>query len=126
MYRTLLRSKIHRATVTAADLHYAGSLTVDSELLAAADLHEYELVQVVNVENGARFETYLIAGSPGSGVIQANGAAARLVAVGDHLIIMAYAQVAEPLPDEWSPRVVIVDERNRPLATEAGGGEPCC
>lgn len=113
MYRTLLRSKIHRAVVTAADLHYEGSLTVDTDLLEAADIRAYELVQVVDVESGARFETYTIPGQRGTGVIQVNGAAARLAAVGDHLIIMSYAMVEEPLPMDWSPTVVLVDERNR-------------
>lgn len=126
IYRTLLRSKIHRAVVTAADLHYAGSLTIDADLLKVSDIREYEWVQVVNVENGARLETYAIAGPAGSGVIQMNGAAARLAMVGDHIIIMAYAQVAEPLPDDWSPRVVHVDDHNHMLKLPAGGGEPCC
>ena len=126
VYRTFLRAKIHRAVVTAADLHYNGSLTVDRALLEAAGMREYEMVQVVNVENGARFETYLIAGEAGSGVIQVNGAAARLAAAGDHLIVMAYAQVAEPVPDEWNPRIVLVDERNRISQAETQGGEPCC
>jgi aspartate 1-decarboxylase len=112
MYRTLLRSKIHRAVVTAADLQYEGSLTVDVELLDAAGIRPYELVQVVNVENGARLETYTISGNRGSGIIQVNGAAARQAAVGDHLIIMSYALVEEPPPDEWSPTIVHVDEHN--------------
>jgi aspartate 1-decarboxylase len=90
MYRTLLRSKIHRAVVTSADINYEGSLTVDSTLLEAAGMHAFEMVQVVDIENGARLETYLIAGKPGSGVIQSNGAAARLLYPGDHIIIMNY------------------------------------
>ena len=90
MYRTLLRSKIHRAVVTSADINYEGSLTVDSDLLEAAGMVAFELVQVVDIENGARLETYLIAGKPGSGVIQSNGAAARLLYPGDHIIIMNY------------------------------------
>jgi aspartate 1-decarboxylase len=126
VYRTFLRAKIHRAVVTAADLHYQGSLTVDKTLLEASDMREFELVQVVNVENGARFETYLIEGMSGSGVIQVNGAAARLAAVGDHLIIMAYAQLTEPLPTEWNPAVVLVDEQNRILQDPIHGGDPCC
>ncbi len=112
-FRTLLKSKIHRAVVTRADLNYEGSLTVDPDLIAAAGMREFELVQVVDVENGARFETYLIAGEPGSGVIQPNGAAARLVYPGDHLIIMAFVQVAEPLPETWTPTILLVDEQNR-------------
>jgi aspartate 1-decarboxylase len=126
VYRTFLRAKIHRAVTTAADLHYQGSLTVDKTLLEASDMREFELVQVVNVENGARFETYLIEGEAGSGVIQVNGAAARLAAVGDHLIIMAYAQLEEPLPAEWNPAVVLVDEHNRILQDPIHGGDPCC
>ena len=113
MYRTLLNAKIHRAVVTHADINYDGSLTVDASLLAQAGIREFELVQVVDVENGARLETYIISGLPGSGVIQANGAAARLLQPGDHIIIMAYALVAEPLPAEWLPKIVLLDEQNR-------------
>lgn len=126
IYRTFLRAKIHRAVVTAADLHYNGSLTVDRTLLEASGMREYEMVQVVNVENGARFETYLIAGEPDTGVVQVNGAAARLAAVGDHIIVMAYAQVAEPAPDVWDPRIVLVNDRNRILHAPPYGGDPCC
>jgi aspartate 1-decarboxylase len=111
-YRTLLKSKIHRAVVTSADLDYEGSLTVDSTLLEAAGMREFELVQVVDIENGARLETYLIAGKAGSGVIQPNGAAARLLYPGDHIIIMAFVQVPEPLPEKWIPTIVLVDEQN--------------
>ena len=112
-YRTLLKSKIHRAVVTKADLDYEGNLTVDSTLLEAAGMREYEQVQVVDVENGARLETYLIAGPAGSGTIQSNGAAARLLYPGDHIIIMAFIQVPEPLPDTWQPIIVQVDEDNQ-------------
>ena len=112
-YRTLLKSKIHRAVVTSADLDYEGSLTVDATLLEAAGMHEFELVQIADVENGARLETYLMAGQAGSGIVQPNGAAARLFYPGDHLIIMAFMQVGEPLPKEWSPTIVQVDEKNR-------------
>ena len=112
MYRKLLKAKIHRAVVTAADLNYDGSLTVDKTLLDAAGIREFELIQVVDVESGARLETYTIAGEPGSGVIQANGAAARLVQTGDHVIIMSYALVEEPLPVEWQPTVILVNEEN--------------
>src|SRR5690348_6838113 len=112
MVRTLLHAKIHRAVVTGADINYEGSLTVAADLLEAAGIREFELVQVVDVENGARLETYTISGPAGSGVIQANGAAARLIQPGDHIIVMAYAQVAEPLPDEWLPNIVLVDEQN--------------
>jgi aspartate 1-decarboxylase len=111
IYRTLLHSKIHRAVVTSADLSYEGSLKVDSALLEAAGMREYELVQVVDVENGARLETYLIAGEPGSGIVQPNGAAARLLYPGDHVIIMAFSQVPEPLPEKWTPTIVLVDEK---------------
>jgi len=121
MYRTLLHAKIHRAVVTSADLNYEGSLTVDTDLLEAAGICEFELAQVVNIENGSRLETYIISGQAGSGIIQANGAAARLVQPGDHIIIMTYAQVPEPLPDEWSPKIVLVDEKNRVREVKHGG-----
>ena len=111
-YRTLLYSKIHRAVVTSADLSYEGSLTVDSVLIESAGMREFELVQVVDVENGARLETYLISGPAGSGIVQPNGAAARLLYPGDHVIIMAFAQVPEPLPEKWAPTIVLVDEQN--------------
>jgi len=113
MYRTLLHAKIHRAIVTAADVDYAGSLGLDSDLMAAAGLREFELVSVVDVDNGNRFETYLIKAPAGSGTVQANGGAARLVALGDRVIIMAYTQVPEPLPEDWSPTIVLVDHDNR-------------
>lgn len=113
MFNKLLKSKIHRAVVTAADLHYEGSITIDAGLLTASDIREYELVQVVDIESGARFETYVIKGEAGSGVIQINGAAARLVSIGDHVIIMAYAYVEIPLPDDWQPKIVLVDENNK-------------
>ena len=113
MFRTLLRSKIHRGVVTSADINYEGSLTVDSTLLEAAGMHAFELVQVVDIENGARLETYLIAGEPGSGIIQPNGAAARLLSPGDHIIIMNYIQVPEPLPEKWLPTIVLVNEQNQ-------------
>ena len=92
MQRIMLKSKIHRATVTDADLHYVGSITIDPELLKAADILEYEQVSVVNVDNGARFETYTIAGEPGSGQMKVNGAAARLVHRGDTIIVISYGQ----------------------------------
>lgn len=125
IYRTMVHGKIHRATVTAADLHYIGSITVDSNLLEAAHILPFERVQVVDVNNGNRLETYAIEGEPGSGTIQLNGAAAHLVNVGDLVIIMAYTQVEEPVPAEWQPRVVLVDEHNsitevRPLRPQGG------
>jgi len=113
MQRRLMKSKIHRATITSADLHYEGSLTVDEDLLDAADLVEFEEIQVVNVNNGARFTTYLIPGSRGSGVIQLNGAAARLGSPGDLVILISYGEYTDQEASHHSPRVVFVDDRNR-------------
>jgi aspartate 1-decarboxylase len=113
MRRTLLRSKIHRATVTDAKVDYEGSITIDSDLMKAAALAEYELVHVADVTSGARLETYVMAGKAGSGVIRMNGAAARVMNVGDKIIIMAYGQVDEPLAADWKPEIVLVDEQNR-------------
>ncbi|HLS47145.1 MAG TPA: aspartate 1-decarboxylase [Gemmatimonadales bacterium] len=112
MRRHLMKSKIHRATITSADLHYEGSLTVDQDLLDAADLLPYEEVQVVNVNNGARFTTYVISGPRGSGVLQLNGAAARLGMPGDLAIIIAYGVFDESEAARHVPRVVFVDESN--------------
>lgn len=111
--RTMLKSKIHRATVTHADLHYVGSLTVDLDLLDAADLLPGELVTVVNINTGARFETYAIAGERGSGVIGVNGAAARLAAAGDLVIVISWASVESTDAAAFAPRVVHVDGANR-------------
>lgn len=111
MIRTLVHAKIHRATVTGADLNYVGSITIDEDLLEAAGIWPFERVQVVDVNNGARLETYAIVGERGSGTIQLNGAAAHLVNVGDLVIIMAYAQV-DAKPEEWEPTVVFVNEQN--------------
>ncbi len=113
MKRTLLRSKIHRATVTDADAGYEGSITIAQDLMRAAGLAEYELVRIADVTNGARLETYVMTGPAGSGVICMNGAAARLVDVGDKIIIMAYGQVEEPLPNNWKPEIILVDEKNK-------------
>jgi L-aspartate-alpha-decarboxylase len=114
MRRILCKSKIHRATITAADLHYEGSLTVDRALMDAADMRPYERVQVVNVNNGSRLETYLIAGEPHSGIVQLNGAGARLGAPGDIVILMTYAEYEESeLRADFAPTVVFVDEKNR-------------
>lgn len=113
MQRHLMKSKIHRATVTSADLHYEGSLTVDEDLLDAADLVRYEEIQVVNVNNGARFSTYVIPGARGSGVIQLNGAAARLGMPGDLLILISYGVFDEAEVEQLNPRVVFVDKHNR-------------
>jgi aspartate 1-decarboxylase len=112
MKRTLLRSKIHRATVTDANVDYEGSITIDVELMKAAGLAEYELVHIADVDTGARLETYVMTGPAGSGVIRMNGAAARLVKVGDKIIIMAYGQIDEPLPAGWKPEIVLVDAHN--------------
>jgi aspartate 1-decarboxylase len=113
--REMLKSKIHRVTVTQADLHYVGSITIDADLMDAADLLEGEKVDVVDVSNGARLSTYCIVGPRGSGVIGINGAAAHLINVGDLVIIIAYAQVAEGKARDFRPRVVFVDETNRQL-----------
>ena len=113
MFLQMLKSKIHRATVTQADLHYVGSLTIDAELMAAAGLLPNEKVDVVNVNNGARLSTYVIQGPPGSGVIGANGAAARLMSVGDIIIIIAYATVSDAEAARLEPRIVFVDEANQ-------------
>ena len=113
MNLTMLKGKIHRAVVKQADLNYVGSITVDTELMEAAGILEYEYVQIVDVENGNRFETYTIAGEAGSGMICLNGAAARQVSVGDHVIIMCYAQMTPEEAKEHKPRVVFVDDENR-------------
>ena len=113
MLRSMCKSKIHRATVTDANLNYVGSITIDSELMAAADLMEYEQVHVVNVNNGARFETYVIAGEAGGGDICLNGAAARLAHPGDKVIIISYAQYNEAELQEYRPVMIFVDEANR-------------
>ncbi len=113
MLRTFMRSKIHRATVTGSDLNYVGSLTLSPELLKAADIGIHELVQVVNINNGARFETYTIAGTPGAGDVIANGAAARLVQRGDQIIIITYAQLADSELPGYQPQIVHVDDENR-------------
>ena len=117
MQLTMLKGKIHRATVMQAELNYVGSITVDPNLMEAANIMEYELVQFVDVENGNRFETYTIAGEPGSGMICLNGAAARQVQLGDHVIIMCYAQMSEEEAKSHRPHVVFVDDRNRIIKT---------
>src|SRR5712671_1273165 len=108
MQRVMLKSKIHRATVTDSDLHYVGSITIDPQLLEAADILEHEQVSVVDVDNGARFETYTIAGERGSGEMKVNGAAARLVHRGDTIIVISYAQYDEADLERYAPRVVHV------------------
>jgi len=119
MQRVMLKSKIHRATVTDSDLHYVGSITIDPELLEAADIREHEQVHVVDVDNGARFETYTIAGERGAGAIGINGAAARLVHTGDTIIVISYASYDERELDRYEPRVVHVDRRNRIVDVDA-------
>ncbi|MBQ1681448.1 MULTISPECIES: aspartate 1-decarboxylase [Agathobacter] len=112
MNLTMLKGKIHRAVVTQAELDYVGSITVDEDLLDAAGILEYEMVQIVDVENGNRFETYTIAGERGSGMICLNGAAARQVQVNDHVIIMCYCQVDADEAKNHNPQVVFVDNSN--------------
>ena len=109
----MLKSKIHRATVTQAELNYVGSITIDESLMEAAGIIEYEKVQIADVDNGARFETYVIAGESGSGIICLNGAAARMVSTGDKVIIMSYAQMQPQEVKENPPKVVFVDENNQ-------------
>ena len=113
MQRTMCKGKIHRATVTQANLNYVGSITIDADLLEAADIYPYEKVQVVNVTNGSRLETYTIAGARGSGVICLNGAAARRAAEGDIVIIISYGQYNEEEIRLLEPRIVFVDADNR-------------
>jgi aspartate 1-decarboxylase len=118
MHRTMLKSKIHRATVTDCDLHYVGSITLDPELLEAADIRELEQVAVVDVDNGARFETYTIAGGRGSGEVKVNGAAARLVHRGDTVIVISYAIYDPEELEHHTPRVVHVDATNSIIAVD--------
>lgn len=113
MYRTLLKSKIHRATVTDCELHYEGSCAIDENLLEAADLMENEQVHIWNINNGERFVTYAIRGERGSGIISVNGSAARRASVGDLIIIAAFAQVPEPQVQGFEPKLVFVDGNNR-------------
>jgi aspartate 1-decarboxylase len=119
MQRQMLKSKIHRATVTDCDLHYAGSITIDPVLMEAADLLPNELVHVLDIDNGERLETYVIEGTSGSGEIQMNGAAARLVHRGDRVIVVAYGMYSEDELPEHEPQVVHVDARNRIVRVDA-------
>ena len=120
MRRTMLKSKIHRATVTDSDLHYVGSITIDADLLEAADILEHEQVHVLDVDNGARFETYTIAGERGSGEMKVNGAAARLVHRGDTIIVISYAGYGADELQTYVPRVVHVETRtNRIIDVDA-------
>lgn len=118
MQRTMCKGKIHRATVTQANLNYVGSITIDADLLDAADIYPYEKVQVVDINNGARLETYTIAGARGSGVICLNGAAARLVSEGDLVIIISYAQYSEQEIRTLEPHIVFVDADNHITETK--------
>ena len=123
MRRTMLKSKIHRATVTGSDLHYVGSITVDADLLDAADILEHELVHVLDVDNGARFETYTIAGQRGSGEIKINGAAARLVHTGDTVIVVSYGEYEKEELDMYEPIVVHVDKHNGIITVDSAVAE---
>lgn len=121
MLRTMMKSKIHRATVTQADLHYVGSVTIDSTLMEAAGLWEGEKVDIVDINNGARLSTYCIAGEPGSGIISINGAAARLIGPGDLVIIIGYGLMDDDEARTFQPNVVFVDGDNKILET---GSDP--
>jgi aspartate 1-decarboxylase len=124
MFRTMFKSKIHRATVTQADLHYVGSVTIDEDLMEAADLLPGEQVQIVDIDNGARLETYVITGPRGSGVIGINGAAAHLVHPGDLVIIISYGTMTDAEARSFQPRVVHVDRDNRIIDLGADPAEP--
>ncbi len=124
MFRTMLKSKIHRATVTQADLHYVGSVTIDEDLMEAADLLPGEQVAIVDIDNGSRLETYVIPGVRGSGVIGINGAAARLVAPGDLVIIISYMGVSDREARELKPTVVHVDGRNQIVVIDGDPAAP--
>ncbi len=125
MFRTMMKSKIHKATVTEANLQYVGSITIDTALIEAADILPNEKVQVVNNNNGARLETYVIPGERNSGVICLNGAAARLVQVGDQVIIISYAILTDEAAHQYNPKVVFVNDLNHPtkIASEELHGQ---
>lgn len=116
MRRTMMKSKIHRATVTGADVDYVGSITLDPDLMRLADVHEFEQVHVLDIDNGARFETYAMTGRNGDMIL--NGAAARLVDPGDRVIVITYAEYDETEVGDYQPRIVHVDEHNRPISAE--------
>ncbi len=124
MLRTLCKSKLHRATVTDANVQYTGSLSIDAELMGAADLLPYEQVHVYDVDNGARLVTYCIEGPRGSGMMCVNGAAARLVSPGDHIIVAAFGQFSPEELKGFRPKLILLDERNRirEVATDDAGG----
>ncbi|HEV7935846.1 MAG TPA: aspartate 1-decarboxylase [Actinomadura sp.] len=124
MQRTMFKSKIHRATVTQADLHYVGSVTIDQDLMDAADLLPGEQVHIVDIDNGARLETYAIAGARGTGIIGINGAAARLVQPGDLVIIISYASMSDAEARASEPRVVHVDRANKVIRLGSDLAEP--
>lgn len=113
MFRIMMKSKLHRVTVTEANLEYVGSITIDEDLMDAADIYQNEKVQIVNNNNGARFETYVITGARGSGVICLNGAAARLVHPGDKVIIISYGMIDNKEARDFQPKVIILNEQNR-------------
>ncbi|KJL48392.1 Aspartate 1-decarboxylase precursor [Microbacterium hydrocarbonoxydans] len=123
MRRTMLKSKIHRATITGSDLNYVGSITIDLDLLEAADILPHEQVHVVDVDNGARFVTYTLIGERGSGVIQVNGAAARLVHTGDTIIVISYADYSREELADYEPTVVHVDRANAIIRVDDAVGE---
>jgi len=126
--RTMLKSKIHRARITEVNVDYEGSLTIDRLLMEAADILPYEKVQLVDINNGARLETYAVEGEPGSGTICVNGAAARLAAKGDLVIILTYSQVSDEEASTMKPNLVHVDSRNRISSRSQvpdNGGDPC-
>ncbi len=113
MLREMCKAKIHSATVTEADLNYTGSITIDKSLLKELDILHYERVQVLNINNGARMETYVIEGEPGSGIICLNGAAARWAVPGDKIIIIAYCLIDDAQARSWKPKIVLLDEKNK-------------
>lgn len=123
MLLKIFKSKIHRASITGADLHYEGSIKIDSNLLEAANMYEYEAVWIWNINNGERLMTYIIKGPPDSGVIELNGAAARLGQKGDLIIVTTFADMSEEKAQEWKPIVVLVDENNKikDICRESGG-----
>jgi len=123
MIRSMLKSKIHRARITGSDLHYVGSITVARDLLEAADIHEHEHVHVLDIDNGARFETYTIAGARGSGEMRINGAAARLVHTGDTIIVVSYAGYDRAELEAYEPRVVHVNADNAIVSVDDAVGE---
>lgn len=124
MRRRMFKSKVHRATVTAADLHYVGSITIDPDLMDAADILDGEQVHLVDIDNGSRLETYVIQGRRGSGDMCVNGAAARLVQPGDKIILITYADYEEAELEDYEPKVVHVDSRNRPVPPDQAVPHP--